>query len=68
MSNYELVILNAALVTDTETKECDLAIKDGKIISHEPKGSLASSNAKRSIDAEGGYVMVHHPLDHNMSD
>lgn len=62
MAEYDLVILNALLVTDTETKACDIAVKNEKIDSVTSKGSLKDAKANKLIDAEGGYVMVNYPL------
>lgn len=58
MPMYDLLILNACLVTDTETQDCDIGIKDEKIVSLEPKGRLADADAGTSIDAQGAYVTV----------
>ncbi|KAF2097612.1 D-hydantoinase [Rhizodiscina lignyota] len=57
ISEYDLVILNALLITDTETKECDISVKNEKIDSITAKGALKDAKAKKVIDAEGGYVM-----------
>lgn len=58
MTDYDLIILNAVLVTDRETKDCDISIKNEKIFSIEPAGMLKDAKAGRVVDAEGGYVMV----------
>jgi len=58
MTEYDLLIINGVVVTDSETKECDVAVKDEKIVAIEPRGSFAGAKATKSIDAEGGYVMV----------
>lgn len=57
-TEYDLVITNGVCVTASDIAALDLAIKDEKIILQAPSGSLAQANAKRVIDAEGGYVMV----------
>ena len=58
MAEYDLIILNGTVVTDTETEEYDIAVKDGKISKVEPRGSLSGVKAKKAIDAQGGMVMV----------
>jgi N-acyl-D-aspartate/D-glutamate deacylase len=60
MVEYDLLILNGLVVTDTETGEFDIAIKNEKIELVVSRGSLKDATAKRTIDAEGGYVMVSH--------
>jgi dihydropyrimidinase len=54
--DFDLVIINALLVTDTEIRECDIAIKDEKIALIEGKGTLAKSSTKKIIDADGAFV------------
>ncbi len=58
MANYDLLVLNGIVVTDTEIGEKDIAIKDEKIAQVVPKGMLVGATAKHTIDAQGGYVMV----------
>lgn len=58
MAEYDLLILNGLVVTNTETGEFDIAIKNEKIEKVAPRGNLKDATAKRTIDAEGGYVMV----------
>jgi dihydropyrimidinase len=58
MADYDLLILNGIVVTDTETGEKDIAIKNEKIVKVVPRGSLSEATAVRTIDAKGGYVMV----------
>lgn len=58
MATYDLIVLNGLVVTDTETRECDIAIKDGKIAKVVPRGDLDGLQAKKTIDARGGMVMV----------
>jgi dihydropyrimidinase len=56
-AEYDLVIINGIVVTDTEIKECDVAVKDEKIAKIVARGELKAS-ATKTIDAQGGYVMV----------
>lgn len=56
--DYDLLIVNGVVVTDTETGEYDIAIKDEKIKAVEPHGKLSGAKAKRTIDAQGGWVLV----------
>ena len=58
MASFDLLILNGLVVTASDIGHYDIAIKDEKIALLAPKGSLADAQAKRVIDAEGGYVMV----------
>lgn len=58
MANYDLLILNGIVVTDTEIGEKDIAIKDERVVQVVPKGMLLGTTAKRTLNAEGGYVMV----------
>jgi dihydropyrimidinase len=55
---YDLIIVNGVVVTDTSIQNLDIAIKDEKIAKIVPRGSLRDVQATRAIDAEGGYVMV----------
>lgn len=55
---YDLLVINGIVVTDSETGEYDIAVKDEKIAQIGPRGSFSNLSAKRTIDAEGGYVMV----------
>jgi len=55
---YDLLILNGIVVTDTDINEYDIAIKDEKISKLLLRGGFKDSKAARTIDAEGGYVMV----------
>lgn len=57
-TEYDLIIVNGVVVTDTEIKECDIAVKDEKIAKIVPRGGLKDAKASKTIDAEGGYVMV----------
>lgn len=58
MDSYDLLIVNGLVVTSADTGHYDIAIKDEKIALLAPTGGLAGINAKRTLDAEGGYVMV----------
>lgn len=58
MTDYDLLVLNGLVVTDQETAELDIAVKDGKIAKLAPRGSLNGASAKKTIDAQGGMVMV----------
>jgi dihydropyrimidinase len=55
---YDLLVINGIVVTDTETGEYDIAIKNSKIQKVVPRGTLGGVTSKRTIDAKGGYVMV----------
>jgi dihydropyrimidinase len=58
MAEYDLLVLNGLVVTDQETGEFDIAVKDGKIAKVVPRGFLNGAKAMKTIDAEGGMVMV----------
>lgn len=58
-TEYDLIILNGVVVTDTEIGEYDIAVKDEKIVKVVARGSLKDVKAAKTIDAKGGYVMVH---------
>ena len=58
MAFYDLLILNGLVVTASDIGHYDIAIKDEKITLLAARGSLAAAEAKKVIDAEGGYVMV----------
>lgn len=55
--DYDLVVINGLVVTDQETRDFDIGIKDGKVAEVVPRGSLTGT-WKRAIDAQGGMVMV----------
>jgi len=57
MFEYDLLVLNGVVVTDQETNEFDIAIKDGKIAKLVPRGTLSVDKAEKVIDAEGAMVM-----------
>ena len=61
MAEYDLLVLNGMVVTDQETGELDIAVKDGKIAKVVPRGSLNAESASKTIDAQGGMVMVAFP-------
>jgi dihydropyrimidinase len=56
-TEYDTIIVNGIVVTDTEIQEWDIAVKDEKIAKIVPRGNLQDVKAARTIDAEGGYVM-----------
>ena len=58
MAEFDLLVLNGIVVTDQETRELDIAVKDGKIAKLCPRGSLVGVESKKTIDAQGGMVMV----------
>jgi dihydropyrimidinase len=58
MIEYDLLVLNGLVVTDHETGDFDIAVKDGKIAKVVPRGSLKVNSANKIIDAQGGMVMV----------
>jgi dihydropyrimidinase len=55
---YDLLVLNGLVVTDQDTGEFDIAIKNGKIVEILPKGGFGDIPARKIIDARGGMVMV----------
>lgn len=57
-TEYDVIILNGVVVTETDVGELDIAIKDEKIAKIVGRGGLQGAKATRAIDAEGGYVMV----------
>ncbi|KAF2121246.1 D-hydantoinase [Lophiotrema nucula] len=56
-TDYDLIIVNGVVVTDTDIAELDIAVKGEQIAKIVPKGQLKDAKAARTIDAEGGYVM-----------
>jgi dihydropyrimidinase len=58
MAEYDLLVLNGLVVTDQETRELDIAVKDGKIAQVAPRGSFNGVKVAKTIDAEGGMIMV----------
>ena len=59
MDDYDLLVLNGLVVTASDVGRYEIAIKDERIALLAPAGSMANARAKRIIDAQGGYVMVH---------
>lgn len=57
-ATYDIIIINGMVVTDTEVRECDIAVKSEKIVKVAPRGGLKDATTEKTIDAEGGYVMV----------
>jgi len=57
-TEYDVIVLNGIVVTDTEIGEYDIAIKNEKVAKVVKRGELKDSQAAKTIDAEGGYVMV----------
>jgi len=45
-------------VTHDKTGELDIAVRDGKITKLVPRGGFEGAKAKKTIDAQGGLVMV----------
>jgi dihydropyrimidinase len=58
MDNFDLLITNGIVVTAADLAEYDIAIKDEKIALLAPRGVLSKDCAEKTIDAEGGWVMV----------
>lgn len=58
MAEYDLLVLNGLVVTVEEIGEFDIAVRDGKIAKVVKKGGLSGVSAKKTIDAQGGMVMV----------
>ena len=58
MADYDLLVLNGLVVTDQESGEFDIAIKDGMIAKVVPRGTLGDVKVRKTIDAEFGMVMV----------
>lgn len=53
----DILILNGVIVTVDEVKEADVAIRGEKIAAIADRGSFKGVQAKKTIDAEGGWVM-----------
>ncbi len=62
MEGFDLIVVNGLVVTHNQTRELDIAIKDGKISKLAPRGSLTGAETKKTIDAMGGMVMVSNVL------
>lgn len=56
-TEYDLIIVNGILVTDSEVQEWDIGVKDEKIVKIALRGTLQDAKAAKVVDAEGGYVM-----------
>jgi dihydropyrimidinase len=57
MAEFELLILNATLVTDSAITDCDIAIgSNGVIAKIDSRGSIDPASSIRVIDAEGAFV------------
>lgn len=56
-TEFDLLVLNGVVVTDTVVEELDIAIRGEKITLIVPRGQLGRRSAKKIIDAQGGYVM-----------
>ncbi|KAF2168153.1 hypothetical protein M409DRAFT_65656 [Zasmidium cellare ATCC 36951] len=54
---FDLLIINGVVVTTDETREVDIAVIGEKIAAVEDRGSFKNAQAKKIIDAEGGWVM-----------
>jgi dihydropyrimidinase len=58
MAEYDLLIINGIVVTDTDVSENAVAIRDGRIAELIPTGEARRVKAERTIDARGAYVTV----------
>lgn len=54
--------MNGIVVTDVETREYNIAVKDEKIVKVVPRGSLSGSLPKRTVDAQGGLCHGKFPI------
>ncbi|KAJ5427096.1 hypothetical protein N7465_002166 [Penicillium sp. CMV-2018d] len=54
--DLDLIVLNCTLATVEDVVQCDIGVKDEKIHSIVPQGSLAGSKTKKTIDAKGALV------------
>jgi dihydropyrimidinase len=54
--DFDLIIVNALLVTSTDITECDIAIKDEKIALIQARGTMEQYSVTRVIDADGAFV------------
>lgn len=61
MSDFDLIIVGGLVVTAEDIGELDIGIKNEKIAEVAPRGRLSSISATKTIDAQGGYVMVRRP-------
>ncbi|PQE31052.1 dihydropyrimidinase protein [Rutstroemia sp. NJR-2017a WRK4] len=59
---YDLIVVNGIVVTELEIRELDIAVKDGVVVKLVERGGLEGvGNAKKVVDAQGGWVMVTEP-------
>jgi dihydropyrimidinase len=58
MSEYDLLIINGVVVTETDNLGRAVAIKDGKIAAFIPKSEQPYPSADKVIDAKGGCITV----------
>jgi formylmethanofuran dehydrogenase subunit A len=58
MVEFDLLIVNGIVVTDTEIAENAIAVKDGKIVRLISSSEQPYPSADKVIDAQGGYVTV----------
>ena len=56
-TEYDILVLNGVVVTVDEVKEADIAVNGEKIAAIGARGSFKDAKAKKTIDAEGGWVM-----------
>ena len=55
-ASFDLLIINGLVVTADETRQADIAIKDGKIAAVEFRGAFKDAKVTETIDAEGAWV------------
>lgn len=53
---FDIVIINGLVVTVVDIQEADVAIVGEKIAAVRDRGSFKNAQAKKTIDAEGGWV------------
>lgn len=60
MAEYDLAVLNGLVVNASgeDSGALDIFVKDGKIAELVPRGGEKGLSAKKTIDAQGGMVMV----------
>jgi len=56
--DYDLLVLNGIVITDKATGEFDIAVIGEKIVKVVSRGELSGASARRTIDANGGFVMA----------
>lgn len=54
---FDLLILNGLVVTAEGVREADIGIREGRIAEVTTRGRFEYAQSKKTIDAEGGYVM-----------